>query len=104
MQHQCASNTVKKCPHDAPNRDLRRGFLGNCWVYDIRSSVIKWKMRFAWDYLTSIVQTENDDVRRSLLTTLCHIEDRKGFMGTSAAPRHCRSPDPRVHAGKHLKR
>jgi hypothetical protein len=25
-------------------------------------------------------------------------------MGTSAAPRHCRSPDPRVHAGKHLKR
>ena len=63
MQHQCASNTVKKCPHDAPNRDLRRGFLGNCWVYDIRSSVIKWKMGFARDYLTSIGQTENDDVR-----------------------------------------
>jgi hypothetical protein len=64
------------------NRELRRAILGDCWEYDIRSSVITWKMGFARDYLTSIGQTGNDAVRRTFLSTLCYIEDRKDFMVT----------------------
>ena len=26
------------------NKELRRAVLGNCWEYDIRSSVVAWKM------------------------------------------------------------
>lgn len=29
------------------NKDLRRAMLGNCWEYDIRSSVVAWKMGYA---------------------------------------------------------
>ncbi|NDF06575.1 MAG: hypothetical protein EB066_09135, partial [Betaproteobacteria bacterium] len=64
------------------NRELRRAILGDCWEYDIRSSVITWKMGFARDYLTSIGQTGDDAVRRTFLSTLCYIEDRKDFMVT----------------------
>jgi hypothetical protein len=64
------------------NRELRRAILGDCWEYDIRSSVITWKMGFARNYLSSIGQTGNDAVRRTFLSTLCYIEDRKDFMVT----------------------
>lgn len=33
------------------NKDLRAAMLGDCWEYDVRSSVIAWKMAFAKDYL-----------------------------------------------------
>ena len=64
------------------NRELRRAILGDCWEYDIRSSVITWKMGFARDYLASIGQTDSDAVRRSFLSTICYIEDRNDFMVT----------------------
>jgi hypothetical protein len=64
------------------NRELRRSILGDCWEYDIRSSVITWKMGFARDYLASIGQTDSDAVRRSFLSTICYIEDRDDFMVT----------------------
>lgn len=31
------------------NRELRRAMLGNCWEYDLKSSVFSWKMAFARD-------------------------------------------------------
>jgi hypothetical protein len=64
------------------NRELRRAILGDCWEYDIRSSVITWKMGFAQAFLTSQGVMEGDAVRRSFLSTLCYIEDRDDFMVT----------------------
>ena len=64
------------------NRELRRAILGDCWEYDIRSSVISWKMGFAQAFLTSQGVVERDAVRRSFLSTLCYIEDRDDFMVT----------------------
>lgn len=64
------------------NRDLRRAILGDCWEYDIRSSVITWKMGFAVDYLTSQRVSEPEAVRREFRSTLAYIEDRDDFMTT----------------------
>jgi hypothetical protein len=64
------------------NRELRRAILGDCWEYDIRSSVISWKMGFAQAFLTSQGVVERGAVRRSFLSTLCYIEDRDDFMVT----------------------
>ncbi|NBS98935.1 MAG: hypothetical protein EBT08_22740, partial [Betaproteobacteria bacterium] len=64
------------------NRELRRAILGDCWEYDIRSSVITWKMGFAQSFLTSQGVVERDAVRQSFLSTLCYIEDRDDFMVT----------------------
>jgi hypothetical protein len=35
------------------NKDLRRAMLGDSWEYDIRSSVVSWKLGFAQDYMNS---------------------------------------------------
>ena len=64
------------------NRELRRAILGDCWEYDIRSSVITWKMGFAQAFLTGQGVVERDAVRRTFLSTLCYIEDRDDFMVT----------------------
>lgn len=62
------------------NKELRRAMLGNCWEYDIRSSVIAWKMGFAEQYLKS---TGLDvDVRRTFPSTLNYLEDKADFMRT----------------------
>jgi hypothetical protein len=64
------------------NRELRRAILGDCWEYDIRSSVIAWKMGFAREYLASVGLSETDSVRREFPNTLCYLEDRDDFMVT----------------------
>jgi len=64
------------------NRELRRAILGDCWEYDIRSSVIAWKMGFAREYLASIGRSEPDSVRREFRSTLSYLEDRADFMVT----------------------
>ena len=64
------------------NRELRRAILGQCWEYDIRSSVIAWKMGFAADYLASLGYSERAAVRREFRSTLCYLEDRDDFMVT----------------------
>jgi hypothetical protein len=33
------------------NKELRHAMLGDCWEYDIRSSVVAWKMGYAQDYV-----------------------------------------------------
>ncbi|NBX71180.1 MAG: hypothetical protein EBQ98_04655, partial [Actinobacteria bacterium] len=64
------------------NRELRRAILGDCWEYDIRSSVITWKMGFALDCLRSQQELEPEAVRSEFRSTLAYIEDRDDFMTT----------------------
>jgi hypothetical protein len=62
------------------NKELRRAVLGNCWEYDIRSSVVAWKMNFASEYLSenNIAQS----VDKAFTATLCYLEDKKDFLAT----------------------
>nr|WP_315261745.1 hypothetical protein [uncultured Limnohabitans sp.] len=62
------------------NKELRRAMLGNCWEYDIRSSVIAWKMGFARDCLTA--QGSEQSVREAFPATTCFLEDKTDFMNT----------------------
>jgi hypothetical protein len=62
------------------NKELRRAMLGNCWEYDIRSSVIAWKMGFAQQYLAAAGL--DGDVGRTFPATLNYLEDKADFMRT----------------------
>jgi hypothetical protein len=62
------------------NKELRRAVLGNCWEYDIRSSVVSWKMGYAKVYLS--LQPGEQDLRRAFSATLCFLEDKDDFMAT----------------------
>lgn len=63
------------------NKELRRAMLGDCWEYDIRSSVIAWKMGFACSYLEMTGSTQS--VREAFQTTTCYLEDKADFMRTA---------------------
>lgn len=60
------------------NKELRRAMLGNCWEYDIRSSVVAWKMGFAKEYLAAKNPTQS--LRSEFPCTLSYLENKKGFM------------------------
>jgi hypothetical protein len=62
------------------NKELRRGILGDCWEYDIRSSVIAWKMGFAKSFLISV--GDGRSVRDAFSATTGYLEDRDDFMRT----------------------
>lgn len=62
------------------NKELRRAMLGNCWEYDIRSSVIAWKMGFARHCLTALGSEQS--VREAFPATTCFLEDKTDFMST----------------------
>jgi len=62
------------------NKELRRAMLGNCWEYDIRSSVVAWKMGFAKECIAAM--NLNDTVRDNFKHTLSYLEDKKGLMTT----------------------
>ena len=62
------------------NKELRRAMLGNCWEYDIRSSVIAWKMGFARDCLSTLGSEQT--VREAFPATTCFLEDKTDFMST----------------------
>lgn len=62
------------------NKELRRAILGNCWEYDIRSSVISWKMGFAKCCLEAKGDTRK--VREAFSATTGYLEDRADFMRT----------------------
>ena len=62
------------------NKELRRAVLGNCWEYDIRSSVVSWKMTYAKVCLS--VQPAAPDLRLAFSATLCFLEDKDDFMAT----------------------
>ena len=62
------------------NRELRRAILGDCWEYDIRSSVISWKMGFAKECLAAISRQQS--IRHAFAATISYLEDREDFMRT----------------------
>lgn len=62
------------------NKELRRAVLGDCWEYDIRSSVVAWKMGWAKQYIGSRVQ--GADLRKVFSATLGFLEDKNDFMAT----------------------
>jgi hypothetical protein len=62
------------------NKELRRAVLGNCWEYDISSSVVAWKMGWAKQYVDA--RGQGEDLRRVFSNTLIFLEDKADFMGT----------------------
>ena len=62
------------------NKELRRAMLGNCWEYDIRSSVVAWKMGFATECIAAL--NLSGTVRDYFKHTLSFLEDKKGLMKT----------------------
>jgi hypothetical protein len=54
--------------------------LGDCWEYDIKSSVISWKMSFARCLLKDAGLTSN--VRKKFPATSLYLEDKTDFMNT----------------------
>jgi hypothetical protein len=64
------------------NKALRAAMLGNCWEYDIRSSVIAWKIGFAKSYLAQLPAGGDADIRAGFPCTLNYLEDKGDFMRT----------------------
>jgi hypothetical protein len=62
------------------NRELRRAILGNCWEYDIRSSVVTWKMGFAKSYIDTYELGK--PINEVFKTTLLYLEDKPDLMAT----------------------
>jgi hypothetical protein len=62
------------------NKELRRAVLGNCFEYDIRSSVVAWKMGWAKQYIDA--REQGEDLRKVFSATLNFLEDKADFMGT----------------------
>jgi hypothetical protein len=60
------------------NKQLRRAMLGNCWEYDIRSSVVAWKMGFADEWVK--LNRPNLTVRQCFLNTLTYLEHKEAFI------------------------
>jgi hypothetical protein len=60
------------------NKELRRAMLGDCWEYDVRSSVVAWKMGFAKEFLQAV--GSKHDVRRAFSATLWYLENKAEFM------------------------
>jgi hypothetical protein len=55
-------------------KDLRRAMLGNCWEYDVRSSVVAWKMSWAPSYLKEMGLGK--DIKRHFSATLWLLADK----------------------------
>jgi len=62
------------------NKQLRAAMLGHCWEYDMRSSVVSWKMGFASEYLLELEPSA--DFRRIFSTSIEYLENKKSFMVT----------------------
>jgi hypothetical protein len=60
------------------NKQLRRAMLGNCWEYDIRSSIVTWKMTFAQELSDQLYPTK--EWKKVFRSSLLYLEDRADFM------------------------
>ncbi len=60
------------------NKQLRRAMLGNCWEYDIKSSIVTWKMTFAQELTDKLYPTK--EWRKVFRSSLLYLEDRADFM------------------------
>ncbi len=62
------------------HKELRTAALGNCWEYDMRSSVVAWKMGYAKQLLVSKCVTPL--VRDYFPATTLFLENKADFMST----------------------
>ena len=60
------------------NKELRRAMLGNCWEYDLRSSVVTWKMTFAKELADLLYPTK--EWGKVFWASRIYLEDRADFM------------------------
>lgn len=60
------------------NKTLRRAMLGDCWEYDLSSSVVAWKLNFALE-LSPLVNPHKD-YRRNFWASLLYLEARQEFL------------------------
>jgi len=60
------------------NKQLRRAMLGNCWEYDIKSSIVTWKMTFAQELSDKLYPTK--EWKKVFRSSLLYLEDRADFM------------------------
>lgn len=61
-------------------KDLRKAMLGNCWEYDIRSSVIAWKMGFARDWVAKNCPWSS--VQDEFKITQLYLQNKLDVMNT----------------------
>jgi hypothetical protein len=59
---------------------MRGAILGECWEYDVRSSVIGWKT--AWIERLSKQHMDTSEFRKTFSATLNYLEDKRDFMAT----------------------
>ena len=60
------------------NKDLRRAMLGSSWEYDIRSSVVTWKMTFAQELTDQLYPTK--ECQKMFWASWLYLDGRKEFM------------------------
>jgi hypothetical protein len=60
------------------NKELRRAMLGNCCEYDIKSSIVTWKMTFAQELSDKLYPTK--EWKKVFRSSLLYLEDRADFM------------------------
>ena len=61
------------------NKELRRAILGNCWEYDIRSSVVAWKLGEARLYL--YLKDINKTVDKAFPMSYLYLDDKTDLFG-----------------------
>ena len=61
------------------NKELRRAVLGNCWEYDIRSSVVAWKLGEARLYL--YLKDINKTVDKAFPMSYLYLDDKTDLFG-----------------------
>jgi hypothetical protein len=59
---------------------MREAILGECWEYDVRSSVISWKMGRIAEIAKQ--HMDNQTFRKQFCATICYLEDKQDFMLT----------------------
>ena len=62
------------------NKDLRRAVLGNCWEYDIRSSVVAWKLGEASTYLN--LNGISKTVAETFPNSYLYLDDKADLLST----------------------
>ena len=63
------------------HKELRQAMLGDCYEYDIRSSVVAWKLGFAW-FICDRNGITPQDFSKSFSTCLNYLADKQRFRET----------------------
>jgi hypothetical protein len=60
------------------SKELRRAMLGDCWEYDIRSSVVAWKMGFAEEWVKR--HRPHSTVDKEFVCTKWYLDNKDQFI------------------------